>query len=139
MKYLRRFIAVVMTVFLFSHFGCISPSGNTVAVTELYTATWCLGCIFSHKAIDEIYKEYGRDKFIAIEYYVDSTADHPYPRLSCKESEDRMKGYTGEQYKTEFPFHLNTELYKNDLSIILFVQDMETKQILQGLEIELKE
>ena len=255
---------------MFSNSGCMSPSGNTVTVTELFTAIWCIGCVHSHYAIDEIYKDYGRDKFVAIEYYVDSTADLPYPRLACKESEDRMKWYmsdkglptaffngsdylkgnpnmdddsyegkranmkknyikmmekhnailpsvqiwatckqtdtadnytislsvkaldkltysslmlnialvesniefnaingdkiqnhvfrewikppevkdtigipltltkTGDLYKTEFPFHLNTELYKKDLSIILFVQDMETKSILQGLEINLQ-
>lgn len=258
---------LILFLVMFPNLGCMSSSGNTVTVTELFTATWCISCTFSHSAIDEIYKEYGRDKFVAIEYYVDSTTDHPYPRLSCKESENRMKWYmsdkglptaffngidylkgvpnmdddsyegrmarmkesyvgkmeqynailpsvqiwatskkidsadnytislsvkaldkltfsslmlnialiesdiefhaingdkiqnhvfrewikppenkdtigipltmttTGELYKTEFPFHLNTELYKKDLSIILFVQDMETKVILQGLEI----
>ncbi|MCE5224108.1 hypothetical protein LLG10_08050 [bacterium] len=248
----------------------MSPSGNTVTVTELFTAIWCLGCTISHSAIDEIYKEYGRDKFVAIEYYVDSTADHPYPRLSCQESWERMKwcmsdkgiptaffngtdylksvpnmdddsyegkmaamkksyigmmekhnaivpslqiwatckqkdsadnytislsvkaldeisysslmlnmalvesniefeaingdkihnhvfrewikpseikdtigipitlNKTGDIYKTDLPFHLNADLYKKELSIILFVQDMETKTILQGLEIQLQ-
>lgn len=268
---IKSIIMILLLFVCFQHSGCMSPSGNTVAVTELFTATWCLGSIFSHQAIDEIYKEYGRDKFIAIEYYVDSTSDHPYPRLSCKEAEDRMKWYMsdkglpttffngidylkgvpnleddsyegkkeavkaayikmmkkcnaifpslliwatcnkkdkadtysisislkaldelrysslmlnmaliesnipfeainsdkiqyhvfrewlkppeikdtigipitlkneGDIVTTEFSFQLNVELYKNDLSIILFVQDMETKQILQGLEIELKQ
>ncbi|MDD4663792.1 MAG: hypothetical protein PHD83_03910 [Caldisericia bacterium] len=262
---------LILSIVMFSNSGCMSPSGSTVTVTELFTAVWCIGCIFSHSAIDEIYNEYGRDKFVAIEYYVDSTTDLPYPRLACKESKDRMKWYMsdkglptaffngsdylkgvpnmdddsyegkkacmkesyvgkmeqynailpsiqiwatckqidsadnftislsvkaldeisysslmlnialiesniefnaingdkihnhvfrewikppeikdtigipltltkiGDIYKAEFPFYLNTELYKKDLSIILFVQDMETKSILQGLEIKLQE
>lgn len=261
---------LTISLVLFPQSGCMSPIGNTVAVTELFTAIWCIGCVFSHYAINEIYDEYGRDKFVAIEYYVDSTADLPSPRLACKESEERMNWYmkdkglptaffngtdylkgvpnldddsyeskrkrmkeayvgmmerknaalpsvqiwatcnqkdsfdnytislsvqaladlnysslmlnlalvesniefdaingdpvhnhvfrewikppevkesigipltltkNGDQFKIDFPFHLNTELYKEDLSIILFVQDMETKSILQGLEIELK-
>jgi len=265
---LKSILCLLMLSFVFQFFGCISPSGNTVTVTELFTAIWCIKCVYNHSIINEIYQEYGSSKFVAIEYYVDSTADLPYPRLACEESEDRLKwymkdkglpttffngvdyvkgipnleddsmeakkaaikkayiekmkkynaifpvlqisascskkdseenysisvslkaldelsysslmlnialiesnipfeaingdkihkhvfrewikpaeikdsigipltlSYTGEQYKTEFPFHLNSNLYTNDLSIILFVQDMETKSILQGLELE---
>jgi hypothetical protein len=41
-------------------------------------------------------------------------------------------------FKTEFTFKLNTDLYKNDLNLIFFVQDMTQKTILQGKIIPLE-
>ena len=38
----------------------------------------------------------------------------------------------GGKVKTEFTFELNTDLYKNELNVIFFVQDMTQKNILQG-------
>jgi hypothetical protein len=38
----------------------------------------------------------------------------------------------GDKYSTEFTFELNTDLYKNELNLIFFVQDMTQKTIFQG-------
>jgi hypothetical protein len=43
----------------------------------------------------------------------------------------------GEIYKTEFTFELNKDLYKNQLSVVFFVQDMIQKNILQGVIVPL--
>ena len=43
----------------------------------------------------------------------------------------------GDNYKTNFTFDLNTELYKNELNIVVFVQDYTKKIILQGYGIPL--
>ncbi|MDD4615123.1 MAG: stalk domain-containing protein, partial [Caldisericia bacterium] len=64
---------------------------------ELFTATWCLNCIYSHMAMDQLYEELGKETVTFIEYYVDSTTDHPVPRLSWIESEQRMKWYMSDK------------------------------------------
>jgi hypothetical protein len=64
---------------------------------ELFTAIWCLNCIHSHYAMDRLFEEMGKEKVAWIEYYVDSTDDHPKPRLSCPESEQRMKWYMSDK------------------------------------------
>lgn len=64
---------------------------------ELFTAIWCLNCIYSHYAMDRLFLEMGKEKVAWIEYYVDSTDDHPKPRLSCYESEQRMKWYMSDK------------------------------------------
>ncbi|MCK5848369.1 MAG: hypothetical protein KAH01_04155, partial [Caldisericia bacterium] len=60
---------------------------------ELFTATWCINCVHSHTAMDRLYEELGKETVTFIEYYVESTKDHPVPRLSWIESEQRMKWY----------------------------------------------
>ena len=240
--------------------------GNTLVVVESFTATWLLKESIYAPVRDDIVKELELNRVAFINYYVDSTPDHPFPRLSCKESEDRMKWYmedkgivtmffngvnqvkglpnaeddskegrenslkklmlnkinkaslavspikitgrcthlenntykvtadlqklgalnssnyqlvialaennvpynaingekihnyvfreflkpkevkdtigipinlavAGDNFSTEFTFELNTDLYKNDLNLIFFVQDMTSKNILQGLTI----
>jgi thiol-disulfide isomerase/thioredoxin len=64
---------------------------------ELFTAIWCQNCPFSHRAMDRLYEELGKERVVFIEYYVDSTADHPSPRLSWVESEQRLKWYQSDQ------------------------------------------
>lgn len=241
----------------------------TLVVVETFTAIWALGCIHAMYAMDTLNEELGPHRVAMINYYVDSTDDYPFPRLSCLESEDRMKWYmedkgipntffngnnfikgipnleddsveskrkalkaafakkikevnlvpppitisgcctyvenntfrvtidiqrigaipfnnpelitaltesnipyvainsdtmhyfvlreflkpkeikettgipinlavAGGHFKTEFTFELNTELYKNELNLIFFVQDMTQKKILQGLTIPLQ-
>lgn len=239
-----------------------APEPGTVAIVETFDATW-LNRAFWNKPRVELNQELGPEKVAFITYYVDSTDDHPFPRLSCPESESRMRWYmtdkgiptvffngiqrmkgtplseepdkskvvkdeykkhieeenakippikivgkcshvekntykiqievqrlgainfidlqlvtaltesnipfnaissqkihyfvfreflkpnkikdsigipinlavAGGNFKTEFTFELNTELYKNDLNLIFFVQDMTQKNILQGLTI----
>lgn len=258
---------LILFLMMFSHYGCMSPSGITVTVIENFNAIWLLQGVWWNDVLQEIHQEYPRDKVVIMQYYVDSRDDLPYPRLACSESENRMSWYmkdkglctaffngedyikgipsrgdinddkrtvlkkallekiqqhnaivppvqiwatcakqgneneylislsvkacenisfnamelkialiemdvpyeainglknhylvfrefikpaeitettgiplslhkTGDLFQTEFAYKLNSDLYKNDLSIILFVQDMETKSILQGLEIE---
>ena len=64
---------------------------------ELFTAIWCINCVHSHSAMDRLYEEYGKEKVAWIEYYVDSTADLPAPRLAYIESEQRMKWYMSDK------------------------------------------
>lgn len=64
---------------------------------ELFTAIWCLNCVYSHKAMDRLFIEMGKEKVAWIEYYVDSTADLPTPRLAYIESEQRMKWYMADK------------------------------------------
>lgn len=64
---------------------------------ELFTATWCLNCVYSHMAMDQLYEEMGKETVTFIEYYVESTKDHPIPRLSWIESEQRMKWYMSDK------------------------------------------
>lgn len=64
---------------------------------ELFTAIWCLNCVYSHRAMDRLIKEYGREKVNWIEYYVDSIPDQATVRLSNVESEQRMKWYMSDK------------------------------------------
>ena len=64
---------------------------------ELFTAIWCIKCVYSHRAMDRLYEEMGKEKVAWIEYYVDSTADLPIPRLAYAESEQRMKWYMADK------------------------------------------
>ncbi|MCE5223149.1 6-bladed beta-propeller [bacterium] len=64
---------------------------------ELFTAIWCINCVHSHTAMDRLYGELGKEKVAWIEYYVDSTADLPAPRLAYTESEQRMKWYMSDK------------------------------------------
>lgn len=269
MKQKRVLVFLVLALFLFSGTNCISPIYSTVMVMENFTSIW-VNRWYVSEAIHQLHEEHTRNQLVLIRYYVDSTADHPYPRLSCKEAEERMNWYMtdkglqtsffngteylkgsipnpeddswegrikaykeycskkaleintrvppvniyatcqqnetkddfsidlsvkvidqvsfsslqlnialvesnisyeaingetmhfqvfrewikppdikdtigipltisefGEEFKTQFTYHLNSELYKNDLSVILFVQDMKTKLILQGMQIHL--
>jgi hypothetical protein len=65
----------------------------TTTTGELFTATWCLGCVYSHMAMSRIENLIGPDYVSFLSYFVESTKDHPTPRLSWIESEDRMKCY----------------------------------------------
>jgi hypothetical protein len=65
----------------------------TLAVMECFTAIWLLKGSFSSYAMDALNEELGPNRVAMINYYVDSTDDHPIPRLSCIESEQRMKWY----------------------------------------------
>jgi hypothetical protein len=268
MKHKQWLIFLFLSLFLFTGTNCMSPTFRTVMVMENFTSTWVNRKPISD-AIYEFYQEHSRVQVVLIRYYVDSTADLPYPRLACKESEDRMKwcmtdkglqttffngteyvkgvpnphdeteeghkkafkeilekkvkeinarfppvsiavsckkseteddfaievsvqaigqissttlqlnialvesnipyvainGETlhfqvfrewikppefnesigipisikefGDEYETQFTYHLNSELFKNNLSIVLFVQDMKTKAIFQGMQINL--
>ncbi len=70
------------------------PDHNPTTTTgELFTATWCLGCVYSHMAMSRIENLIGPDYVSFLSYFVESTKDHPTPRLSWIESEDRMKCY----------------------------------------------
>ena len=64
---------------------------------ELFTAIWCINCVHSHRAMDRLYEELGKERVVFIEYYVDSVDDHPSPRLSWVESEQRMKWYQSDK------------------------------------------
>ena len=64
---------------------------------ELFTAIWCLNCVYSHYAMDRMYEEMGKEKVAWIEYYVDSTDDLPTARLAYIESEQRMKWYMSDK------------------------------------------
>lgn len=68
----------------------MSPTFSTVMVMENFTAIW-LNRWQVTEAIHQLHEEYTRDQLVVIRYYVDSYDDQPFPRLSCKESEDRMK------------------------------------------------
>ena len=46
---------------------------------------------------------------------------------------------SGEETETTFSYSLNSELFMNQLSLIFFVQDFETKTILQGIQLPLEE
>jgi len=67
-----------------------------VVLGELFTATWCINCVHSHYSMDLLMAEMGKEKVNFIEYYVQSTDDHPKPALSNPESEQRMKWYKPE-------------------------------------------
>ncbi len=269
MKCKKAVVLLFLSLFLFTGINCYSPIGQTVTVMENFTATW-LNRMPVSVAFSQLLEEHSRSEMVLIRYYVDSTADLPYPRLSCKEAEDRMKWYMkdkglqtsffngtdyikgsvpnredetmqgrikaykeacekkmyainaktppvsiyatckknetkddftlevsvkaidkvtssslqlnialvesniayaaingetmhfqvfrewikppeitdtigiplsiaefGEQFDTEFTYHLNSEQYKQDLAIVMFVQEMNTKVVLQGLEIKL--
>ncbi|MDD4029326.1 MAG: stalk domain-containing protein [Caldisericia bacterium] len=69
----------------------------TTVLGELFTATWCLGCIYSHMSMMRIMNLLGPDYASFVSYYVDSTTDHPVPRLSWIESEQRMKCYMSDK------------------------------------------
>jgi len=72
-------------------------STPTTVLGELFTATWCLGCIYSHTSLMRIMNLLGPDYASFVSYYVDSTSDHPVPRLSWIESEQRMKWYMSDK------------------------------------------
>jgi hypothetical protein len=64
---------------------------------ELFTAIWCLNCVYSHFAMDRLFEELGKEKVAWIEYYVDSTDDQATARLAYIESEQRMKWYMSDK------------------------------------------
>jgi len=269
MKLKKMIVCQILMLFLLSGINCMSPTFSTVMVMENFTSTW-VNRWYVSEAIRQLHEEHTRNQLVLIRYYVESTSDLPYPRLSCKETEDRMKWYMedkglqtsffngteylkgsipnpeddtmegrikaykeycnkkaleinarippisiaasckksetkddfafkvsvkaidqlsstslqlnialvesnipydaingekvhfqvfrewikppeikesigipislkefGDEFETQFTYHVNSELFKNDLSIILFVQDMKTKAILQGLQIKL--
>jgi hypothetical protein len=61
-------------------------------VVETFDAIW-LNRAFWNSPRVELNQELGPEKVALITYYVDSTDDHPFPRISCPESEARMKWY----------------------------------------------
>ena len=69
----------------------------TLAVVECFTAIWALGCIYSMDAMHKLNEELGPNRVAMINYYVDSTDDHPFPGLSCIDSEKRMKWYMSDK------------------------------------------
>jgi len=92
----KKSIIIMLLCFIsFLRCGCIylSESNNTIAVIEVFNATWLNRSPYYSFAMEELDKELGRNKVIFINYYVQSTDDHPFPRLSCDESENRMKYY----------------------------------------------
>jgi hypothetical protein len=96
---MKKFLGLCL-VFLISlgFFGCSqSPTGGTVAVVEQIDATWCIKCPPFNFAMDKLNQEFGSTRVVMINYYVQSTDDHPFPRLSCPEAEDRMKWYMTDQ------------------------------------------
>jgi len=64
---------------------------------ELFTAIWCLNCVYSHYAMDRLFAEMGKEKVAFIEYYVDSVPDQATVRLAWIESEQRMKWYMSDK------------------------------------------
>jgi hypothetical protein len=70
----------------------------TLAVVESFTAIWLLQEVWYAWSRDMINQELGPNRVAFITYYIDSTDDHPFPRLSCKESEERMKWYMPEDH-----------------------------------------
>jgi sugar lactone lactonase YvrE len=64
---------------------------------ELFTAIWCLNCVYSHYAMDRLFLEMGKENVAFIEYYVQSTDDQATARLAYIESEQRMKWYMSDQ------------------------------------------
>ncbi|MDD4663746.1 MAG: hypothetical protein PHD83_03660 [Caldisericia bacterium] len=74
----------------------MSPIFSTVTVMENFTATW-LNRRYVSEAIHELHEEHTRDQLVVIRYYVDSTSSDPIPKLSCEESETRMKWYMSDK------------------------------------------
>jgi hypothetical protein len=70
---------------------------NHTVLGELFTAIWCLNCVYSHYAMDRLFLEMGKEKVAFIEYYVQSTDDQATARLAYVESEQRMKWYMSDQ------------------------------------------
>jgi len=90
----KNIIIMLLCLIIFLPLSCISFSeGNTIAVIEVFNATWLHKSPFYSIVMSQIDKELGRNKVIFINYYVDSIDDHPFPRLSCDESEIRMDYY----------------------------------------------
>jgi hypothetical protein len=67
-------------------------NGDTLAVVETFDAIWLNRAFWNGPRV-ELNQELGASKVAFITYYVDSTDDHPFPRLSCPDSEARMKWY----------------------------------------------
>jgi hypothetical protein len=91
---LKRIIFLLLCFTLFLNSSCVpSSEGNITAVIELFNGIWINRAHTYNDLMPEIDKELGRNKVTFIQYYVDSKDDHPFPRLSCDESEERMIYY----------------------------------------------
>jgi hypothetical protein len=90
-KILRLCLVVALSL---GFFGCTqSSTSETVAIVEKFGAIWCLGDVYYNETLPKLSEELSSSRIIFLHYYVDSTDDHPFPRLSCQESSDRMKWY----------------------------------------------
>jgi hypothetical protein len=68
-------------------------NGDTVTVVEDFDSIWLMKSSLFDQPKKELLEELGSNYLVYITYYVDSTDDHPFPRLSCPEAENRMKWY----------------------------------------------
>ena len=114
MKYKNLFVCLFIMLFFFSGTNCMSPSGHTVMVMENINAIW-LNRWYVSEAIHRLHGEHTRDQLVLIRYYVDSTEDHPFPRLSCKEAEERMKWYMTSDHGIPMTFFNGTEYIKGSI------------------------
>jgi hypothetical protein len=91
----KRVIIILICFAVFLTSGCIplneGSKRDTVCVLEMFNAVWLQKSPFYNQRLPEIDKEFGKEKALCINYYVQSKDDHPFPRLSCEEAEDRMK------------------------------------------------
>jgi len=92
----KKIIILLLCLVIFLPSNCVKPKegnkGNTLCIVEMFHAVWLNRGHFTQAYI-ELGDELDSNKVQFIQYYVESTADHPFPRLSCRESEDRMKYY----------------------------------------------
>lgn len=72
-------------------------NGDTVAIVEDFDAIWLMKSFVFDQPKKELLEELGANRLVYITYYVDSTDDHPFPRLSCQESWNRMKWYMNDK------------------------------------------
>ena len=90
-KLLSLLILVILCFSLISCDELISRISHNVLV-ETFTAVWLTKDYYVQEAFIKLENEF-KDRVSFMKYYVDSTDDHPTPRLSCTEAEQRMGWY----------------------------------------------
>lgn len=88
-KLLSLLTSVILSFSLISCDELISHISHNVTV-ETFTSIWLLKDNPVQQALIKLENEF-KDRVCFLKYYVDSTSDHPTPRLSCTEAEQRMK------------------------------------------------
>jgi thiol-disulfide isomerase/thioredoxin len=68
-----------------------TPQRTTLA--ELFTATWCLYCVYAEPALSQLSEKYGSSKLIVLEY-------HDNDELSNNKIEDRSQWYGVQGFPT---------------------------------------
>jgi len=94
-KLLSLLILIVLSFSLMSCDELISKISHKVLV-ETFTATWLIKDYIVQEAFIKLENEF-KDKVSFMKCYVDSSDDHPSPRLSCSEVEQRMAWYMNDK------------------------------------------